>query len=154
VREVVFRSGVLRSTRGNTGMTQVELAERVGVAPAAVRSWERGVDQPTAANVSRLAAALGVDARDFYEAISGPPMVAVLRHAAGLSLMELATRSGLAYSRCRRIEKGTVRPTRADVAALSKGLGVTAAELRRALGTAADDQKAAAVRKAATRAGP
>jgi transcriptional regulator with XRE-family HTH domain len=89
-------------------MTQGELASRVGVAPAAVRSWERGVDQPGATKVPGLGSALGISALDLYDVEPGPHMFAVLRRTAGLTLMQLAGRSGMAYSRCRRIEKGTL----------------------------------------------
>jgi len=45
----------IKTLRQATGMTQVELAARVGVSQAAVANWEKGTADPTVANVLALA---------------------------------------------------------------------------------------------------
>lgn len=50
---------LVQSRRG-TGKTQAELATALGVSQAQVSQWERGRQEPTAAQVSALAKALGV----------------------------------------------------------------------------------------------
>ena len=45
--------------RAAVGMTQVELARRVGVSQGAVWQWEKGLTQPSAARLRSLSRALG-----------------------------------------------------------------------------------------------
>lgn len=46
--------------RNEQCLTQLELAERIGVAEETVSMWERGLSLPSASSASRLAAVLGV----------------------------------------------------------------------------------------------
>jgi len=48
---------VLRDARG---LTQFDLAVRVGVTPTAVSAWERGQYEPRASQLRKLAEVLGV----------------------------------------------------------------------------------------------
>ena len=50
----------IRELRQDAGLTQLELANRVGVTPSAVYNWERGRNEPTATNLRDLARVLGV----------------------------------------------------------------------------------------------
>jgi transcriptional regulator with XRE-family HTH domain len=68
------RFGVrLRELREAAGMTQQQLAERVGVRWEAVSRWERGVREPLWSNVLALAEALGVDCTAFQQPATGAP---------------------------------------------------------------------------------
>jgi transcriptional regulator with XRE-family HTH domain len=141
---VQFRGAVLRRARELAGLTQAELAFQAGVFDdARVRSWERGAEQPSAAKVSRLARALGIDALELYGGDPARPPLALLRRVAGLTLMELARQTGLTYARCQRIEQGIVEPTTTDITSLANALGVTVAQLKQSVTHSAcgSDQK-------------
>jgi transcriptional regulator with XRE-family HTH domain len=61
-------AGRLRELREAAGLTQGELAERVGVIREAVARWEAGRREPGWSNVLALAEALGVDCTAFTQA--------------------------------------------------------------------------------------
>lgn len=48
----------IRQSREQKGMTQEELAERLGVSRQAVNEWEGDISRPTAAKLTALAALL------------------------------------------------------------------------------------------------
>ncbi len=73
---------------------------------------------PAAANET-VAGGLGVLARKARR----------LRAAAGLTLQDLATQSGISQSALSKIENGQLSPTYEKILALAKGLGVDVAEL-------------------------
>ena len=52
----------LYKARKNAGMTQMELADQVGVTDRAIGNWENGHNAPTSFNVCMLAKTLGVSA--------------------------------------------------------------------------------------------
>ena len=56
----------IRDLRKSAGLTQVQLAEKVGVAQATVAEWERGDYYPRASIIPALAAALGCAVNDLY----------------------------------------------------------------------------------------
>lgn len=49
----------LRQVRLRAGMTQVQLAERLGIKQGTVSNWELGVTQPTARRAQEIEAVLG-----------------------------------------------------------------------------------------------
>lgn len=51
------------------GMTQLQLATRLGVTPGTVYNWERGQGEPRASQVAALALALGVSADEIIRAL-------------------------------------------------------------------------------------
>lgn len=57
----------LRRIRVSKGISQDELALRAGVERAYVGHIERGVKNPTVQTLSKLAAALECDIRDFFD---------------------------------------------------------------------------------------
>ena len=59
----------LRELRKKAGLTQEELAERVGVHFISVSRWENGVDVPKTLKLKKLASALGVSEA---ELLNGP----------------------------------------------------------------------------------
>src|SRR3954470_8745352 len=50
--------GLLLLGRGRTGLTQRQLADRVGVSARSVQDWEAGVSYPSAERLQHLVAAL------------------------------------------------------------------------------------------------
>ncbi len=56
----------IRDLRKSAGMTQAQLAAKVGVAQATVAEWERGDYYPRASIIPALAAALGCTVNDLY----------------------------------------------------------------------------------------
>lgn len=59
--------------RAAGGMTQLQLAARLGVTPGTIYNWERGKGEPRARQVARLAQALGVTADAVLAALPEPP---------------------------------------------------------------------------------
>lgn len=50
----------LKDLRKQAGLTQVDVAERLGVSQPAYASWERGVKKPTQENLVKIAQTLNV----------------------------------------------------------------------------------------------
>jgi transcriptional regulator with XRE-family HTH domain len=51
---------LVRRARRHAGLTQSELAERLGTTQSAVSRWERGGDEPRLATLANIAAACGL----------------------------------------------------------------------------------------------
>ena len=57
-----IRTGALiRRLRRELGLTQLQLAGRLGVSDKAVSKWERGLGNPEVSTLPRLSQVLGVD---------------------------------------------------------------------------------------------
>jgi putative transcriptional regulator len=54
----------IRELREAAGLTQLEVAYRVGVTPATVSNWERGVFEPKVSQLRKLAQLFGVSMDD------------------------------------------------------------------------------------------
>lgn len=50
----------LKKLRKNAGLTQVDVAEKLGISQPAYASWERGVKKPTQENLVKIAQILNV----------------------------------------------------------------------------------------------
>lgn len=50
----------LKNLRKNAGLTQVDVAEKLGVSQPAYASWERGIKKPTQNNLVKIAQILNV----------------------------------------------------------------------------------------------
>lgn len=55
---------LMKERRKELGMTQMDLAVRMGVQLSNVSSWERGVRTPSVPNLRKLAGILGVSMED------------------------------------------------------------------------------------------
>ena len=51
----------IQHARHNANLTQVELAERMGVAQSRIYEWETGKKDPTASSLIKIARALGIE---------------------------------------------------------------------------------------------
>ena len=52
---------LMRKLRKEKGLTQGELAEKVGVGQSAISKFEKGFDEPSIATLCRIGKVLGVD---------------------------------------------------------------------------------------------
>lgn len=57
----------IRNQRETLGMTQKQLAEKVGCDQSAVAQWEKGATAPTVERQLAIAQALSVDARVLFQ---------------------------------------------------------------------------------------
>lgn len=57
----------LKRARAASGMTQKELAEKIGRSPKLIGHWETGYSQPDADTISTLLQIYGLDANDFFD---------------------------------------------------------------------------------------
>ena len=57
----------IRETRKKAGMTQIELAQRSGIALSSIRRYERGVRDPRLEALRRIAVVLDVTVNDLVE---------------------------------------------------------------------------------------
>jgi len=62
--------GTLRGLRRAAGLTQAELAGRMGVGQGLVSKWETGIQRPSEASADALAAALGVSRDEIDKCLS------------------------------------------------------------------------------------
>ena len=62
----VFFGETIRSARKSLGLTQRQLADRLGVSNTSVSNWEKGLSRPDADMIQKLCAQLHLQANDFY----------------------------------------------------------------------------------------
>ena len=55
-------AGLVRLARRHAGLTQIELAERLGTTQSAVSRWERGGDEPRLSTFAEIVRACGLSA--------------------------------------------------------------------------------------------
>lgn len=60
-------SSYMKSRRENIGMTQKELAKKIGVTDVTISRWESGQREPTWTYFLKLCVELGMKAEDFME---------------------------------------------------------------------------------------
>lgn len=65
----VTNNSKIAQIRFSKGLTQAQLAEKMGVVTNTVNRWELGVVKPTYPLLKRLAAALEVDIRELVDGI-------------------------------------------------------------------------------------
>jgi transcriptional regulator with XRE-family HTH domain len=124
----------LRRLRRDAGRTQAQLAAAAELHEVALAAYETGQRVPQVDSVAALARALGVSPlaltdRGEHEDLT----LAHLRHAAGLSQEETATRAGMIRTRYSSLERG-------ETATLT---GEVAAELARVFATSVDEVRTA-----------
>ena len=61
-----FDSAALRRTREATGLSRPQLAARIGVNVALIKSWEAKGVCPSVGNITRVAQGLGLKVSDLY----------------------------------------------------------------------------------------
>jgi transcriptional regulator with XRE-family HTH domain len=103
----------IKESRIKVGLSQVELAEKIGVSQPLVSLWERRKAKPSEEQVKKLSEVLGTtDADGTTDASPLAAWLAKARIAKGLSVPELAHQSGLTPPAIYRIEAGITRNLR------------------------------------------
>jgi transcriptional regulator with XRE-family HTH domain len=99
-----FNPSALYELRLRRGLTQAQLARRIGVRQANISSLERGVQRPTVRTAHALAVALGVRANALF---FDPPanLLIRLRLSAGVTQRQAADLLGLPVSSYAELEQ-------------------------------------------------
>ena len=120
-----FDSAALRRTREATGLSRPQLAERIGVNVALIKSWEAKGVCPNVGNITRVAQALGLKVNDLYtpDATSAGSL-RDLRVAAGLTQQELAQRLKVRQWLVSMWERSKTRPTWDEITRYATALDV------------------------------
>lgn len=118
-----FDADKLREARIDLGITQADLAKRIGVDPGVVNSWEVRGARPSVPNLGRVASALGLTVPDLYRSDAGAAGALVdLRVRAGLSQREAAELLKVSQARISRWERGVSRPTWDEISSYAEVL--------------------------------
>ena len=127
----------LRRLRQERGLTLQQLALRSGCGEKNIGQYERGKAHPPSRVVAALAEALEVSREQLARLLPLQPETTPfgrelkrLRRERGLTLGELATRSGLSPASISSYEQGRNRPRAASLAALARALGVSEQQLQ------------------------
>ena len=62
----VFFGDIIRNARKSMGLTQRQLADRIGVANTSISNWEKGLSRPDADLIQKLCDVLRLQPNDFY----------------------------------------------------------------------------------------
>lgn len=124
--------GRLRSLRKAAGITQQELADRLGVHLQTVSKWERGITEPDFSVLGELSSALGLTLEKFlgreekgpsytgrFAAPDTGKALASARRARGLSQEEVGNKVGVSSGIVSKWERGIVCPNAEQLCALS-----------------------------------
>lgn len=68
----VFFGETIRNARRSLGLTQRQLADRLGVSNTCVSNWEKGLSRPDADMIQKLCACLHLQANDLYGTNEAP----------------------------------------------------------------------------------
>lgn len=69
-----FKSEAIKELRIKKGMSQRELGNRLGISDRAVSKWEKGLSQPTSANLILLSRIFAVPTEYFFTTQTPPPL--------------------------------------------------------------------------------
>ncbi len=114
----------IKATRKNAGLTQKELAQKMGLSFQSIAQWENDLRKPKIETLKKIADALEcpIDTfttDDFDEEIPPPALISKKIHdcrtAAGLTQQELAEKIGLDGATIGKYERGILRPKSATL---------------------------------------
>lgn len=108
--------------REAAGLSQAELAAKIGVSQSAIGHWERSIFTPRGRNVNALAVALAVDASELHgtSAVAGNLLAA--RQQSGLTQGALASMVGVSQQTVAKWESGTATPRNHHLKAVTTAL--------------------------------
>lgn len=132
----------IKEARKNAGMTQEELANKLGISYVGISQWERDVRNPKKETLQKLADALGIDIseltednisssvnqREEYSKIVLGHELQKKREKLGLSQEELATQLQIDFVTLQKYELGILFPSR-SVRSKLKELGIDLSEI-------------------------
>jgi uncharacterized protein len=102
--------GLVRQLRERADVSQMELAERSGVAQPAISDYERGRKEPSLSTLQRLAAAVDLELAISYRPTPSAKTLGLL-HRRRRAILELCKRHGASNPRVfGSTVKGTARP--------------------------------------------
>jgi len=108
---------MMRQARDRLGLTQAELAEKVGVTQVTISNWEKGKSTPEGEQRARVEVVLQLGGSAFGKKIQSA------RVRAALTQRELAKRTGFAQPTVSQWETGWSQPSDDAIAKLEKVLG-------------------------------
>lgn len=117
----------MHAARRAAALTQAELAVKIGVkTTGTIRYWERGCQCPRPGNLIKLATALDIGMADLLRTPAAQPTLRSLRLDRGLTMQQVAERSGLTMSTYHRLEHGLPirKPDNTTITALGRTLKV------------------------------
>lgn len=126
-----FNPDALLRLRTEAGLTQEDLAIRIGVSTTSISGWELGRSAPGPTNFDKLAKALGARKGALLGAVDPLHGLAEHRARAGLNQQQAADEVGIPVSALRTIERGVRLPTTQERAALAKTYRISRAEVER-----------------------
>ena len=124
----------LKVARERSGMSQRELANKIGVRAGAVGNWESGLREPSLATVAKLAIILGIEVSELMpdnalsseKSLANYSVINTLAKDKNISLETLANKAGITYANLLQIvgnmvdgPKFTTMKAIADVLAIS-----------------------------------
>lgn len=123
----------IKATRKNAGLTQKELAQKMGLSFQSIAQWENDLRKPKIETLKKIADALEcpIDtftADDLSEEIPSPELISKKIHdcrtAAGLTQQELAEKIGLDGATIGKYERGILRPKSETLKKIADVLGI------------------------------
>ena len=134
--ETTFLARELKRLREKRGLTQEQLAERIGCSQGFIWGCERDLNRPDHARLAALARVLGFPKQRLAPLLPKPTVVRGLkrlRQERGLSQTKLAKQLGCKPVTIYEYECGRARPGAANFAALARALDVSQERLKRLL---------------------
>ena len=64
---LLITSAAIRRLQETTGLTDEDIAARIGVTPRTVRGWRRGLSVPRMERAEQIAKAFGLNLWEFYD---------------------------------------------------------------------------------------
>ena len=88
---------IISTLRKEKGMTQKDIADKLGITDKAVSKWERDVAFPDTATIPKLAEILGVSVEDLLQAKTAPvPATSSVQKIVNLALKAVPLAMGIA----------------------------------------------------------
>ena len=149
----------LHRHRSERGLTQEQLARRVGVSPATMGSYEYGTTHPAPRVLAEIEEVLGIAPGELEryqrtepEAVEFGRKLQRLREERGLTRPQLAARLGWTWLAVPSYELGRTRLDREALGAVARALGVPAEQLEREAPAVPDRRAAGELDRRAARA--
>lgn len=121
---------LIRVARLRSGLSQAELASKIGVSQAAVGQWERGITGPRSRHINAASELLGLDPATLHQAAASTitselgKRIRAARLDAGVSRSALALAVGVSVAAIGHWESGINEPRGQHLQALCDALGI------------------------------